>query len=72
MLGEDAAGLLALAGILGMLAVQQETFNGYATGAVSSAAEALDYSAAKQQEILFNAGRTTVAPPEGTAGRTLQ
>ena len=55
-----------------MLAVQQEAFNGYATGTVSSAAEALDYSAAKQQEILFNAGRTTVAPPEGTAGRTLQ
>jgi multiple sugar transport system substrate-binding protein len=55
-----------------MLAVQQEAFNGYATGTVSSAAEALDYSAAKQQEILFNAGRTTVAPPEGTAERTLQ
>jgi multiple sugar transport system substrate-binding protein len=47
-----------------MLAVQQEAFNGYATGQVKSAAAALEYSAAKQQQILFNAGRTKTPPPE--------
>lgn len=47
-----------------MLAVQQEAFNGYAAGTVASAKDALEYAAAKQQQILFNAGRTTTPPPE--------
>lgn len=46
-----------------MLAVQQEAFNGYATGQVKSAAAALEYAAAKQQQILFKAGRTKTEPP---------
>jgi multiple sugar transport system substrate-binding protein len=55
-----------------MLAVQQEAWNGYAAGTVSSAADALEYTAAKQQEILYNSGRSTEPPPEGTASLTLQ
>lgn len=46
-----------------MLAVQQEAFNGYATGQVKSAKDALEYAAAKQQQILFKAGRTKTEPP---------
>jgi hypothetical protein len=46
-----------------MLAVQQEAFNGYATGQVKTAAAALEYAAAKQQQILFKAGRTKTEPP---------
>jgi multiple sugar transport system substrate-binding protein len=55
-----------------MLAIQQEAWNAYATGQVTSAKAALDYTAAKQQEILYNAGRTQEPPPEGTANLTLQ
>ena len=54
-----------------MLAVSQEAFNAFATGQITSAKAALDYVAAKQQAILFDAGRTTTAPPEGTADMTL-
>jgi multiple sugar transport system substrate-binding protein len=54
-----------------MLAVQQEAFNGYASGTVKSAKDALEYAAAKQQQILFNAGRTQTAPPENVDSLTL-
>ena len=54
-----------------MLAVQQEAFNGFAAGTVKSAAHALEYAAAKQQQILFKAGRTKTAPPKGTDSMTL-
>ena len=54
-----------------MLAVQQEAWNGYAAGTVKSAAYALEYAAAKQQQILFRAGRTKTAPPKGTDSMTL-
>lgn len=54
-----------------MLAVQQEAFNAYATGQIKSAKAALDYVAAKQQAILFEAKRTTTPPPEGTDKLTL-
>jgi multiple sugar transport system substrate-binding protein len=54
-----------------MLAVQQEAFNGYASGTVKSAKDALEYAAAKQQQILFNAGRTKTAPPENVDSLTL-
>ena len=43
----------------------------FAIGQITSAKAALDYVAAKQQAILFDAGRTTTAPPEGTADMTL-
>jgi len=55
-----------------MLAIQQEAWNGYAAGTVPSAADALEYTAAKQQEVLYNSGRTQEPPPEGTASLTLQ
>ncbi len=48
-----------------MLAVQQEAFNGYATGQYTDAKAVLDFIAAKQQAILFDAGTTDIAPPEG-------
>ncbi len=54
-----------------MLAVQQEAFNGVATGTVKTSKEALEYAAAKQQQILFNAGRTQTAPPENVDSLTL-
>jgi multiple sugar transport system substrate-binding protein len=54
-----------------MLAVQQEAFNAVATGQIKSSKAALDYVAAKQQAILFDAGRTTTPPPDGTADMTL-
>ena len=47
-----------------MLAIQQAAFNGYATGQVKTAKEALEYAAAKQQQILFKAGRTETPPPD--------
>jgi multiple sugar transport system substrate-binding protein len=46
-----------------MLAEQQAAFNGFAAGTVATAKEALEYAAAKQQKILFEAGRTQTAPP---------
>jgi multiple sugar transport system substrate-binding protein len=54
-----------------MLAVQQEAFNGVATGTVKTSKEALEYAAAKQQQILFNAGRSKTAPPENVDSLTL-
>jgi multiple sugar transport system substrate-binding protein len=46
-----------------MLAEQQLAFNAVATGGVTSKV-ALEYAAAKQQKILFDAGRTKTPPPE--------
>ena len=54
-----------------MLAVQQEAFNGVATGTVKTSKEALEYAAAKQQQILFNAGRTQTPPPDNVDSLTL-
>ena len=54
-----------------MLAVQQEAFNGFATGQVKSAAHALEYAAAKQQQILYKAGRTKTKPPANVDSLTL-
>ena len=42
-----------------------------ATGTVKTSKEALEYAAAKQQQILFNAGRTKTAPPENVDSLTL-
>lgn len=55
-----------------MLAIQQEAFTAYATGQVTDAMTALEYAAAKQQEILYNTGRSDTPPPDGTASLTLR
>jgi len=54
-----------------MLAIQQEAFSAYATGQVTDPMKALEYAAAKQQEILFNSGRSETPPPDGTGELTL-
>lgn len=53
-----------------MLAEQQLAFNAVATGQVTSKV-ALEYAAAKQQKILFEAGRTQTAPPENVDSLTI-
>ena len=50
-----------------MLAVQQEAWNGYITDVVPDAKLALDYTACKQQGILYDAGRTDIEPSEACA-----
>ena len=47
-----------------MLAVQQEAWNGYLTDVVPDAKLAMDYTACKQQEILYEAGRSDIEPSE--------
>jgi multiple sugar transport system substrate-binding protein len=54
-----------------MLAIQQEAFSAYATGQVTDPMKVLEYAAAKQQEILYNAGRSETPPPDGTGALTL-
>ena len=47
-----------------LLAVQQSAFTGYATGVIKNAKEALDFAAYQQQKILYESGRTDIAPPD--------
>jgi len=47
-----------------MLTVQQTAFTAYATGLIKDARRALDYTAYQQQKILYEAGRTDIAPPD--------
>jgi multiple sugar transport system substrate-binding protein len=47
-----------------MLAVQQEAWNGFLTDVVPDAKLAMDYTACKQQEILYDAGRSDIEPSE--------
>ncbi len=47
-----------------MLAIQQEAWNGYISDVVPDAKLALDYTACKQQEILYDAGRSDIEPSE--------
>ena len=54
-----------------MLAIQQEAWNGYISDTVESAKLALDYTACKQQEILYDAGRSDIEPSEGCADISL-
>ena len=46
-----------------MLALQQEAFTAFATGAAHDARSVLDYVAAQQQHILYDAGATKTPPP---------
>ena len=54
-----------------MLALQQEAWNGYIADVVPDAKLALDYTACKQQEILYDAGRTDIEPSEACADISL-
>lgn len=47
-----------------LLAVQQAAFSAYATGVIKDSQKALDYAAYQQQKILYNSGRTDIAPPD--------
>ena len=47
-----------------MLAAQQEAFTAYATGQVDDPMLALEWAACQQQKILFEAGRSQIAPPD--------
>ncbi len=53
-----------------LLAAQQEGFCAYAAGQVKDPKLALDWIAYQQQKILYEAGRTKIAPPD--SGRDLQ
>lgn len=54
-----------------MLAAQQEAWNGYISDVVADAKLALDYTACKQQEILYDAGRSDIAPSDTCADISL-
>lgn len=47
-----------------MLAAQQEGFTAYATGQIDDPKLGLEYAACEQQKILYEAGRSEIAPPE--------
>lgn len=55
-----------------LLAIQQEAYSAFASGQVSDPKRVLDYIAAKQQQILFDKGRTTTPVPAELANITLQ
>ncbi len=46
-----------------LLAVQQDAFRAYVTGQLDDPARALEYAACQQQKILFESGKSTIAPP---------
>lgn len=54
-----------------MLAVQQEAWTAFATGQIDDAELAMEWTACRQQEILFNSGSSEVAPPDSCADVTL-
>lgn len=54
-----------------LLAVQQEAWNGYVSDVVTDAKLALDYTACKQQEILYDAGRSDIAPSDACSDISL-
>jgi multiple sugar transport system substrate-binding protein len=54
-----------------MLSIQQEGWTAYASGQVKDAKNTLDWIAAQQQKIMFEAGRSKIPPPEGYENITL-
>lgn len=54
-----------------LLAIQQEAYNAYAAGQVDDPKRVLDYIAGRQQEVLFEKGRTTTPVPDELVGITL-
>lgn len=55
-----------------MLAQQQEGFTAYASGQVTDAKNTLNWIACQQQKVLFENGRSEVAPPAECDSITLQ
>lgn len=55
-----------------LLAVQQEAYSAYAAGQVSDPQRVLDFIAARQQQILLDAGRTDTPVPAELEGITLE
>jgi multiple sugar transport system substrate-binding protein len=54
-----------------LLAIQQEAYSAYASGQVSDPKRVLDYIAARQQQLLFENGRTETPVPAELQGITL-
>ncbi|MFZ4848073.1 MAG: ABC transporter substrate-binding protein [Caldilinea sp.] len=54
-----------------LLAVQQEAYSAFASGQVNDPKRVLDYIAGRQQQILFDKGRTQTAPPAELLDLTL-
>ena len=50
-----------------MLATQQEGWTAFAAGQVNDAKNTLEWIACQQQKILFDAGRSKIAPPDSCA-----
>lgn len=55
-----------------LLQIQQEAYNGFAAGQYTDAKRVLDYIAVKQQEVLLDNDRTTVAIPDDLKDITLE
>lgn len=55
-----------------LLAIQQEAYNAYAAGQVTDPMHVLNYIAGRQQEVLFEKGRTATPVPDELIGITLQ
>ncbi len=55
-----------------LLAVQQEAYSAYASGQVDDPQRVLDFIAARQQQILLDAGRTETPVPDELQGITLE
>jgi multiple sugar transport system substrate-binding protein len=55
-----------------MLAAQQEGFCGYASGQIEDPKLALEWIACEQQKILYEAGRSKIAPPDSCKDVRLQ
>jgi len=55
-----------------LLSIQQEAYSAYASGQVTDPQRVLDFIAAKQQEVLLDAGRTTTPVPAELEGITLE
>ncbi|MFW6139342.1 MAG: ABC transporter substrate-binding protein [Spirochaetota bacterium] len=54
-----------------MLAVQQEGWTGFASGQYEDPNHVLEWIACQQQKILYDAGRTEIAPPDECKGISL-
>ena len=55
-----------------LLAIQQEAYSAYASGQVNDPQRVLDFIAARQQQILLDAGRTETPVPDELQGITLE
>ena len=47
-----------------LLAAQQDAFRAYVTGQIDDPTQALEYAACQQQKILFESGKSKIAPPD--------